>query len=252
MIAINIEKIKKLQVLSYKIYLNVIRRIIKGMSEVEIASIILNEFKNNGIDNFWYDIPIMVLIGENRFLDMTGDYNLKSPKLNHLLKVGDTINVDFTPMDKESFWGDFSATCVYHPKTEYDFKKVEFLKLIRKIQRDGIKIIASTDSGKDIATWYLEKFKENEITLVDVRNNFGHSMHQGSKKYPDGREKRIFMDINNMNPISENILAIEPSGLSKISPENKILVGKFEDCVYIPIAGEPLLLIPDEELPYSI
>lgn len=172
----NIKKVSKLQLCSYYIYSNTIRRVKEGMSEIDIAKIISEQFKERGIKQFWYDIPIMVLIGEDRFLDMTGDYKNKSPSVNHLLKIGDTIHIDLTPKDKEGFWGDFSATCVFHPKTDYDFEKVEFLRLVRKIQRDGIKRIKSVNKSSDIANWYLGKFRENNMTLVDVRNNLSHSI----------------------------------------------------------------------------
>lgn len=253
MIPKNIEKVNKLQLLSYSIYLNTIKQIKTGMSEIDIASVISKQFKERGVDKFWYDVPIMVLIGEGRFLDMTGDYGKKSPSDNHLLKIGDTINVDFTPMDEEGDWGDFSATCVFHPKTDYDFEKVEFLKLVRRIQKEGIKRIRSANTGRNIAALFLEKFKENNITLVDVRNNVGHSMHSGTKKFPDGSEKRKFLAANNIQTIGEGIFAVEPSACRKsIIDKNKIVVGKFEDCIYLSTSGTPLLLAPNKKLPLNI
>ena len=243
----DINKVKTLQLLSYDIYLNTISRLKSGMSENDIAEIILKQYKRAGIENFWYDIPIMVLIGEKRFLDMNGDYEKKTPSDKYLLNTGDTINFDFTPIEKDGLRGTFSATYIFRPKTDYDFEKIEFLKLMRKIQRDGIKQITSLSRVDDIANWYLDKFRGNGITLVDVRNNLGHSMHKGAKKNSDESEKRIFIDTKNNNPIGEGIFAIEPAGFKRSKNEkDKILVGKFEDCLYVPVnSGIPLLLVPD-------
>lgn len=74
-------------------------------------------------------------------------------------------------------------------------------------------------------------------------------MHQGTKKFPDGREKRNFLEVNNKNPIGEGIFAIERGGYRKSSiDKNKIVVGRFEDCIYVPVSGEPLLLVPKKEI----
>lgn len=249
----DIKRVKKLQLLSYNIYLSTIRHLKVNMSEVDIATFISEQYKKKGVESYWYDVPMMVLISEERFLEMTKDYNTKSPLTTYRLKSGNTIHIDLTPKDKEGFWGDFSATCVFHPKTDYDFEKVEFLRLVRKIQRDGIKRIKSVNQGSNIANWYLGKFRENNMTLVDVRNNVGHSIHQGTKKFPDGRGKRNFLDVNNNNPIGEGIFAIEPGGYRESSiDKNKIVVGRFEDCIYVSTSQIPLLLAPKKEIPFII
>lgn len=250
MIQGNIEKVNNLQNLSYKIYLQTINNIKEGMNEVEIAAIITKLCREKGIENFWYDVSVMVLVGEERFLEMVGDYQTKSPSDSHCLRSGDTLHIDLTPMDKEGFWGDFSASCIFQPRTDLDFEKVEFLKLVRKIQRDGIKHITAETACRNITAWYLEKFKDNDITLVDVRNTVGHSMHQGAKKFPNGREKRVFLDLNNTNSLKEGIFAIEPGGYRKSRlDKNKIVVGRFEDCIYVS-SGAALLLGHKKEIPY--
>ena len=236
-------KVDRLQKISQDIYLKTITSLATEMTEADIAESVRTEFRKKGINYFWYDVPISVLIGEDRFLTMAEkDYRIKSPSADVKLQRGNTIHIDMDLMDAEGNWGDFSATSVFQPKSEIDYEKASFLTLIQKIQREGIKHLTSQTTASQVARWYINKFKEENITLLDVRNTVGHSIHSGSKKYPDGREKRMFLEEKNETPLGEGVYAIEPGGFRKSIVGNGFVVGRFEDCVYIPPSGKPLIL----------
>src|SRR3989338_8386878 len=61
-------------------YLTVAASLQAGMTERAISTAIKKELATRGISDFWYDIPVMVLFGERRFLDMTRPtYSQKEP-----------------------------------------------------------------------------------------------------------------------------------------------------------------------------
>lgn len=246
-------KVEVLQKLSRIIYLQTLHSLKMGMSEQDIASAIHSSFLSKGISSFWYDIPISVFISEKRFLSMGDkDYRIKSPSTNALLKVGDVVHIDLDPMDSDGNWGDFSATCVFKPKSANDSEKVKFLQFIRDIQKEGIKQLTSKTKAGEVAKWYLNKFREKNITLLDVRNTVGHSIHSGAKKYPDGKDKRLFLEVSSGTPLGEGIYAIEPGGYSKNNLTHEVVVGRFEDCVYVPLKGKPIILGNQEDLPLFV
>lgn len=132
------DRVERLQEICKEIYFKTITFLQVGMTEVDIALRIRDEFKKKRINSFWYNIPISVLLGEQRFLTMVEkDYKIKSPSAYIKLRKGNPVHIDMAPMDSKRIWGDFSATCIFKPNPETDYEKVNFLKLVQKIQREG-------------------------------------------------------------------------------------------------------------------
>src|ERR1035441_1029794 len=130
------------------------------MSEVDIANNLREIFTQNGINDYWYDVPFNVLIGVKRFQVglTTSDYQIKSPSPDAILEEGETVYVDFAPMDpRTGIWGDWSSTCVFRPKTT-DFNQAQFLEDMRSLHRQGIFKITAATTGADVAQYYLDRY----------------------------------------------------------------------------------------------
>lgn len=239
----------RLQKLCFDSYVQISSKLKSGMNELDIADKLMKVLSEKGIDEYWYDIPIFVLIGPARFKDMgNSDYVVKSPSPQVLLKEGSIIYIDMHPMDTDSGrWGDWNTMAVFHP-SEKDREQVDFLKLVRDMLHDGIRKISSQWKGSDVFDYYLHRFKENNITLLDARNNVGHSMHARVKEMSD----RKYLDRNNQSLLAGGIYAIEPGGFRSRQNGNGIVVGRFEECVFIPEHGNAVLLGYKKLLPLVI
>ncbi|MBI3955384.1 M24 family metallopeptidase [Candidatus Gottesmanbacteria bacterium] len=243
-----VESLQGKCVTSYQEMLAVLK---EGMSEAEINHILINILQKKDIRSYWYEIGVMVLINERRFHDMqTKDYTLKSPSETVILKRGNTIFIDFHPMDENGIWADFSSMCIYKP-SEDDQEKVSYLELVYTIHMEGIRKLNSTLTFADVFKYYQEIYKEHDMEIEDVRHTVGHTLDTGSKYDNKNNDKREFLDIENHELISDLILAIEPGGY-KYNKRNKMLVGRYEDCVYIPQSGIPIILGRKNKLPFYI
>jgi hypothetical protein len=180
------------------------------------------------VRDFWYDIPIVVLIGTTRFAQLAApEYGAKSPSQHVLLQAGMSFFVDIHPRHESGCWGNFAATGVYRP---VDRESVAFLKQMQGIQEAGIHQLNREQTGGLVARWFIRQFEEGEVELFDVRANFGHSMGSGLKS----DYQRLFLDENNTTPIGGGIYGIEPSGVRRGRPGEISAMARFEDCVYIP------------------
>jgi len=244
-----IEAVNRLQTICSEVYLKVVYSLTSGVSEKYIEQEVIKNLSLKGIKKFWYDIGVMVLIGEKRFSDMyRKDYELKRPSDSVLLTPGDTIFIDMHPMESGGNWGDYNSMAVFKPSNE-DNEKVSFLKLMYEIHREGIANLNSQMTGGDVYAWYKNRYQKEGIKFADTRKNIGHTMHQGAKKNPDNLDKRIFLDPNNTTSIAGSIIAIEPDGYKMNQEGNAKLFGRFEDCVYIPLSGKPIILGRKETVP---
>lgn len=246
-----IEIVHSLQRMSANTFVKVISSLQVGMSESDIAELMRLEFKLNSINEFWYNIPQNVLIGTERFKEGTisSDYTIKGPSKDVLLKDGDTVFIDFSPMDPETKqWGDWSSTIIFHPRKDIDGEQASFLHEMRQIHREGIKKINAKTTGADVANCYLEIFRKREITLLDVRNNVGHSLHTGLKN----KVQRIWLDENNNDPLGEGFYAVEPGGFRPKVNGTGFIVGRFEESIYIPRKGNAVILGNKEYVPLIV
>jgi len=177
------EIVNSLQITSREVYAKVLQLISLGMSELDISEMIRKEYGERGISEYWYDVPLNVLIGAERFKigTTTTDYDLKNPKADVILEEDQPLFIDLAPIDsKTKVWGDWARTIIFHPKKE-DEEQVTFLKEFQDIHRQGISQITAKTTGAEIANYYLDIFKQKSITLLDVRSNVGHSIHEGQK-----------------------------------------------------------------------
>lgn len=221
------------------------------MNELEIAELIKEEFKKCGIIDFWYNVPIIVLIGTERF--MTGansDYAAKNPSKNCLLKKGDVIYIDMHPQDSETgLWGDWNTMVVFQPRKGTDDEQVTFLEEMREIHREGISKLTPNMMGADIMSYYLDAYKNNGITpILGEKPDIGHTIHEGLKV----NAHRLLLNTENTTPIGGYIYAIEPAGSRPKKSGDGIVVGRFEECVYIPKEGNSVLLGSQELLPLVV
>lgn len=232
------EKVKivtHLQKVSKEVFEAVSNSLEVGMSEVDIAELAKVDFEKRGITEFWYDVPLNVLVGIERFRigTTTADYSIKAPAKDVFLDVGSTVFIDLSPMDPDTkTWGDFASMIVFRPRGGTDEKQLEFLSEVRNIQLSGVSKITAETTGAEVANYYIEEFKKRGITLLDVRNNVGHSIHAGSKE----KTERVWLDLENTKPFGEGIFTIEPGGA------RGNLVARFEECIYIPKEGSAKIL----------
>jgi Xaa-Pro aminopeptidase len=214
-----------MQVNCVQAYLTVASTIRAGMTEQDMERAIRGELESKGITDFWYDIPIVVLVGTERFLQLTlTDYAIRSPSPDVTLKEGDTLFIDMHPRHATGCWGNFAATGIYRPD---DQASVAFAQLMQQLQAEGISALTPTMTGQEVARWFQARFDQAHIDLLDVRGNYGHSMASG----PKTPEKRLFLDEHHTTPIGGGIYGIEPGG--KRRAEQSLVAARFEDCVYV-------------------
>ena len=231
--------VRNLQKKSIEVFNTVTGCLKIGMSEAEIADLVRIEFKKREITEFWYSIPINVLIGTERFQIgiTTSDYSIKAPAKDIYLQEGLTVFIDLHPMDpKTKLWGDWASMIVFHPRDGIDNEQVSFLDEMRQIHKNSTSQITAMTTGADVANYYLKEFTKRGITLSDVRNNVGHSIHHG----PKDKAQRIWLDEKNTNELGEGIFAVEPCGVRKNT--NSIVVARLEECIYIPKKGNAIIL----------
>jgi hypothetical protein len=226
-------------------YMSVTASLKPNLSEKAIAQAIIAELKAAGVTEFWYDIPILVLIGERRILQLaqTG-YTQKKPQEEIILRENTLFFVDIHPRHSSGRWGNFAATGIYEPA---DDQVITFLKGLQHIQEECIKMLSPTMAGKDVAVWFQKKFQQQNIELLDVRRNFGHNMGFG----PKNSYQRLFLDEHNPQPIGGQIWGIEPGGIHRHPSKSGVLIGRFEDCVHVPLNGSPSTLGRDSPIPIT-
>lgn len=233
--------VSNLQQISLNVFKSVITSLQGGMSEVDIAKLLKSEFKIRGIEEFWYDIPQNVLIGVERFREGTTitDYEIKRPSQEIFLEDGLPVFIDLSPVDPQTKqWGDWSSTAIFHPRQDLDNEQLAFLEEMRQIHRQGLTLISSEVTGSEIISYYLEALNQRGITLLDVRNNVGHSVHSGAKD----RAQRIWLDKGNENKLEEGIYAVEVGGFRVRKDGKGASVGRFEECIFVPKEGNAILL----------
>ncbi len=240
-IAERITVVNNLQKTSSDVVRSVFQSFKTGMSEYEIAEIIREEFAKKGVQGFWYDVPIIVLIGTERLINgANADYATKSPSKEYVLKDGSTIYIDVHPEDAEtSLWGDWNTMAIFHPRAEIDDEQVAFLEEMREIHREGIAKLKPTMTGADIMNWYFDLYQKRGITpLQGQKPDVGHTIHEGLKI----NAKRMLINAENTTLIGGHIYAIEPAGFRPKKSREGMVVGRFEECVYIPKDGNTILL----------
>ncbi len=217
------------------------------MSELDIADALRVHMAKQKIKEHWYNVPFVVLIGPERFRigTTTTDYSIKAPNPTVLLKEGSAIHVDFAPMDPVTkTWGDWSTTCVFRPKSPAEKEQLAFLEMMRTLQRKGISQITAETTGAEIARYFLNQFESLGVTLLDVRNNVGHSIHAG----PKVEANRTWLDLNNTNPLGPGIFTVEPGGI-----RNKDhAFARFEECILIPKSGHATIIGSKVMVPIEI
>lgn len=233
--------VTRLQKTSAEVFKATEASLVSGMTEVDIADLIRQEYKKRGVSQYWYDVPINVLIGAERFKVgiTTSDYVVKSPSKDVHIVDGSPVFIDLSPVDSETgWWGDWAATLVFHPRRGIDDEQVSFIREMRHIHRQGFADITALTTGADVAKFYLSEYGKIGATLLDVRNNVGHSMHRGPKSLTE----RVWLDESNTEPLGEGIFTVEPGGCRAKQNGEGAVMARFEDCIYIPPKGTAAVL----------
>lgn len=218
-------------------YLSVTANLREGMSEADIARAVRDDLQASGINDFWYDIPIVMMIGVERFMQsVVTDYSVKSPSEQVTLQANSLFYIDIHPRHESGRWGNFAASGVFRPA---DDGQVELLERMQHTHHEGIAQLTGAQTGANVARWFLAQFGANSIEHVDVRANFGHSMGAGLKS----EYARLFLDEANETPIGGGIYGIEPGGVRRNAAERVTSFARFEDCVYIPADGGQAALL---------
>lgn len=237
---------KDLQIKCLDTYLETMGELEAGQNEAQIAKRIREKLDKRGIVDFWYNVPIFVLFGVERFMT-TGEksYDIKNPKRNRILEGGDPVFIDMHVRDIESgVWGDFSATVIYKPIFQ---EQVDFLAEVQNIQNQTIAEISSETTPNQLASSFLRRFDLAGITPVDVLNNFGHIIGRGEKN----SWSRIFIDTETETPTMANaIWGIEPGGYMDTLQGR--VVGRFETCVWVSPSGRVIDLTGNPQLPLFV
>ena len=232
--------VSQLQKASYDSYRVVVQNLSVGMSEKEIAQMLREEMNKRGMQHYWYDVPIFVLIGTDRFLQIKQaghDYAKKSPG-ETTLEEGSVVYIDLHPQDEMTGqWGDWNSMFVFHPRFGVDDEQVAFLDEMRSIQRGGIEKIRSTMTAAAVSEIFFSAFEKHGVTLSDPLNNVGHSIHA----VPKSKSKRVYLDKETFTVMGEGLYAIEPGGYRQKRSGNGIVVGRFEECISITEKGAEIL-----------
>jgi hypothetical protein len=192
--------------------------------------------------DYWYDIPILALVGVERFMDSAlADYAVKSPSEQVRLQANTPFFIDIHPRHVSGRWGNFAASGVYQPA---DGEQVALLEHMQRIQREGIQRLTAQQTGAEVARWFAQQFQQAGIEHLDVRANFGHSMGTGQKN----SYQRLFLDETNNALIGGSIYGIEPGGVRRDGTGRVTAFARFEDCVYIPPDGRPAIILGSPEL----
>jgi hypothetical protein len=243
----NMETLGRLQTTCADVFAAVTSNLQVGMSETDIAHQLDQEFKYQGIADHWYDVPFNVLIGTDRFVEglTTSDYAIKNPSSQVRLGEGSPVYVDLSPIDPATRqWGDWSSTAVFQPRKGVDDEQIAFLQEMRDIHRQGIAQITSGTTGADVANYYLDAYKKLGVTLLDVRNNVGHSLHA----VPKQEATRVWLDTDNQQPLGEGLFTVEPGGSRPKKAGIGIVIARFEVSIHIPESGSAVIL-GDRQLP---
>jgi Xaa-Pro aminopeptidase len=243
--------ISGLQRASAQTFCSVVPLLKTGMSEFQVADLLRNEFADRGIEAFWYDVPIIVLIGSNRLLNgANADYQTKSPSKDVVLAPGSTIYVDLHPQDSVTgLWGDWNTMAVFQPRPGIDDEQVAFLAEMREIHRRGFDQVQPHWSGADLIHYYRQAYHDKGITqLQGEKPDIGHTIHAG----PKINAHRLLLDESNTNLLADHFYAIEPAGSRQNKNGSELLVGRFEECVYFTKAGKAILLGDNEQVPLTI
>lgn len=233
----------RLQAQCIDAYQRVMNSLHTGISEHEIAQFVADTLQSVGITEYWYDIPIMVFIGTDRFqTEKSTDYAVKSPSPAVTLEEGLPVFIDMHSIDPQTRrWGDFSATALYRP-VEGD-PSIQFALRMQEIQELVIGQTDSESTPAQVADRFIGHFRYDGIELMDVRNNFGHSMGAGRK----ADHARVFLDLDHKESMAGQIYAVEPGGITMIA--GKTYMARFEDCIHVPEKGQAAILGRTGRLP---
>jgi Xaa-Pro aminopeptidase len=239
--------VSRLQQACASTFTTVMRNLEPGMSELDIADALRKQLANLGITEHWYDVPFIVLVGADRFRTglTTSDYDIKAPSPDVILEEGQAIHVDFSPVHPESgIWGDWSSTCVFRPTTAAHQQQLTFLETMRRLHRKGTTLISAETTGAEVAQYYLDRYAGLGVTLLDVRDNVGHSMHTG----PKSQANRTWLDLTNHNPLGSGIFTVEPGGIT----EDGQMVARFEECIFVHETGPATIINSGPLVPLAV
>lgn len=241
-----IEQSRWLQTQCYKVYMAVAESLQAGMSEVNVEQKARDEFAKRGVTEFWYNIPIYVWFGSNRFKHMRNpDYDVKKPRADVILTQDAVVHIDMhpqypSPEPTRAWWGNFAGTFIWRPDDNSQ-AMISYLDYMQQLQRQGISKITAETTCRDVADWFLAEFERDGTTITDVGGNFGHNMGYGSKNaFP-----RSFVAPDNPTLLAGQIWGIEPGGFKGD------LVARFETCIYLLSQGQAQILGVQETLPLT-
>jgi Xaa-Pro aminopeptidase len=243
--------VSRLQQASSEVFAEISQLLMSGLSEPEIANLISAAFEKRDIVKFWYDVPIIVLVGTERLIHGANtDYATKSPSADVLLEPGSTIYIDVHPQDSETgLWGDWNTMAIFQPRQGLDDEQVAFLAEMREIHRTVISKIQPSWTGAELMESFFQAYEQAGITpMLGEKPDIGHTIHAGLKS----ESNRVLLNAANTTPIAGHFYAIEPAGTRQAEHGGGQLVGRFEECIYVPEKGEVILLGSQKLVPISI
>jgi hypothetical protein len=138
---------------------------------------------------------------------------------------------------------------VFRPRTGINDEQVELLNELREIHREGFTKIEPSWTGADLVQYYSKTYLRHGITpLLGRTPDIGHTIHSGPKL----QAKRLLLNASNLHHLADQFYAVEPAGRRKDKQGKHTLVGRFEECIYVPKYGKAILLGGTELAPIVI
>lgn len=214
-----LERFEELQKLTIEATNALIKEILPGQSEKQIADRYYQLLEECGFKEHWY--PILVYSGKITSKPITRRVHLPSDDI--VIKENDIVFVDGTPM-KGTVWTNWCDTIVVG-KNDFFENIIKDVKDV--VERTALFSEREAKTVDDLYNYCITLAKEKGMEMLDSREDVGHSIfqvpeHQTVDKTP--MEDRLLLNQQFSNKPLSGIISIEPQ-LGRINPQDGKMYG---------------------------